>query len=201
MIRLSHPLIFIRHGQTDWNREGRLQGSQDIPINANGERQARRNGVRLAELMDEQDYTLSDFTFVASPLGRCLRTMGLVREGVGLDPEDGFLRDDRLKEITFGAWEGNTHGELRKIDAHAVSRRETDKWGFVPPRGESYAMLSDRIAPWLESLDRPTIAVSHGGVSRAVRGLLFDLPSDEVPMLDVPQDQLYLVADGQGFWL
>lgn len=201
MIRLSHPLIFIRHGQTDWNREGRLQGGQDIPINATGERQARRNGVRLAELMGEQSFDLEDFTFVASPLGRCLRTMALVREGVGLDPQNGFLRDDRLKEITFGAWEGYTHGELRKQDAHAVSRREADKWGFVPPQGESYAMLSQRIAPWLESLDRPTIAVSHGGVSRALRGLLFDLPRDEVPMLDVPQDQLYLVDDDQGYWL
>lgn len=201
MIRLSHPLIFIRHGQTDWNREGRLQGGRDIPINATGERQASRNGRRLAELMDEQDYSLSDFTFVASPLGRCLKTMGLVREGVGLDPKTGFGLDDRLKEITFGKWEGSTYEELGESHADDIAARTADKWGFVPPQGESYAMLSDRVAPWLKSLDRPTIAVSHGGVSRAVRGLLFDLPNDEVPMLDVPQDQLYLVADGQGYWL
>lgn len=201
MIHLSHPLIFIRHGQTDWNKEGRLQGSQDIPINTTGEGQAKRNGLRLADLIDEQGYTLSDFTFVASPLGRCLRTMGFVRQGVGLDPQNGFGLDDRLKEITFGDWEGNTYAELERDNADAVKARETDKWGFVPPKGESYAMLSDRIAPWLKSLDRPTIAVSHGGVSRALRGLLFDLPTDEVPMLDVPQDQLYLVADDQGFWL
>lgn len=201
MIHLSHPLIFIRHGQTDWNKEGRLQGSRDIPINATGESQAKRNGLRLADLMDEQDYRLSDFTFVASPLGRCIRTMGLVRQGVGLAQDTGFERDDRLKEITFGAWEGSTHAELEQDHADAVKARAANKWGFVPPQGESYAMLSDRIAPWLQSLDRPTVAVSHGGVSRAVRGLLFGLPSDEVPMLDVPQDQLYLVADGQGFWL
>lgn len=201
MIHLSHPLIFIRHGQTDWNKEGRLQGSQNIPINAMGEAQAKRNGLRLADLMDEQDYELSDFTFVASPLGRCVRTMGLVRQGVGLEPDTGFDRDDRLKEITFGDWEGNTHAELERDQAGDVQARAADKWGFVPPQGESYAMLSERIAPWLQSLDRPTIAVSHGGVSRAMRGLLFDLPGDEVPMLDVPQDQLYLVADGQGFWL
>lgn len=201
MTHLSHPLIFIRHGQTDWNKEGRLQGSRDIPINATGEAQAKRNGLRLADLMDEQSYRLSDFTFVASPLGRCLRTMGFVRQGVGLEPDTGFACDDRLKEITFGTWEGHTFAELEQHHAGDVKAREAEKWSFVPPQGESYAMLSDRIAPWLQSLDRPTIAVSHGGVSRAVRGLLFGLPSDEVPKLDVPQDQLYLVADGQGFWL
>lgn len=201
MMKLAHPLIFIRHGQTNWNREGRLQGSQDIPINETGVWQATRNGRRLKGVFEDEAFDLNDFTFVCSPLGRCLRTMGLVREGLGLDPENGFARDDRLREITFGSWESNTFEELRAEDAAAVDTREGDKWSFVPPGGESYEILSARIAPWLESLDRPTIAVSHGGVSRAVRGLLFDLPTYETPRLDVPQDKIYLVQDGQGFWL
>ena len=201
MIKLSHPLIFIRHGQTDWNREGRLQGGQDIPINETGAWQATRNGRRLKGVFEDEAFRLDDFAFVTSPLGRCIRTMELVREGLGLDPDHGFTRDDRLKEITFGLWEGSTHEELRAVEPKAIAEREADKWSFVPPQGESYEMLSARIAPWLEGLDRPTVAVSHGGVSRAMRGLLFELPSDEVPMLDVPQDKVYLVQDGQGFWL
>lgn len=201
MIQLSHPLIFIRHGQTDWNKEGRLQGGQDIPINETGTWQATRNGRRLKGVFDDEAFELKDFTFVASPLGRCIRTMGLVRQGLNLDPETGFTRDDRLREITFGQWEGKTFDELQALDQQAVTEREADKWGFVPPGGESYQMLSQRMRPWLESLDRPTVAVSHGGVSRAVRGLLFDLESEEIPRLDVPQDKIYLVQDGQGFWL
>lgn len=200
MISLSHPLIFIRHGQTDWNKEGRLQGGQDIPINETGVWQAARNGRRLKGVFEDEAFDLEDFTFVASPLGRCIRTMGLVREGLDLDPQSGFDRDDRLKEITFGAWEGKTFEELQALDSQAVTTREANKWGFVPPGGESYEMLSTRMRPWLESLDRPTIAVSHGGVSRVVRGLLFDLDKDEIPRLDVPQDKIYLVQDGQGFW-
>jgi probable phosphoglycerate mutase len=200
VISLSHPLIFIRHGQTDWNKEGRLQGGQDIPINETGVWQATRNGRRLKGVFEDEAFDLEDFTFVASPLGRCIRTMGLVREGLDLDPESGFDRDDRLKEITFGAWEGKTFEELQALDSQAVTTREANKWGFVPPGGESYEMLSTRMRPWLESLDRPTIAVSHGGVSRVVRGLLFDLDKDEIPRLDVPQDKIYLVQDGQGFW-
>lgn len=201
MITLHHPLVFIRHGQTDWNKEGRLQGSQDIPINETGVWQATRNGRRLKGVFEDEAFNLDDFTFVASPLGRCVRTMGLVRQGMGLDPDTGFETDDRLKEITFGQWEGKTFEELKAKDAEAVATREANKWGYVPPDGESYQMLSQRMRPWLESLDRPTIAVSHGGVSRAVRGLLFDLDPDETPRLDVPQDKIYLVNDAQGFWL
>jgi probable phosphoglycerate mutase len=201
VIHLSHPLIFIRHGQTDWNKEGRLQGGQDIPINETGTWQATRNGRRLKGVFEDEAFKLEDFAFVASPLGRCIRTMGLVRQGLDLDPDAGFERDDRLREITFGQWEGKTFDDLHALDPQAVKEREADKWGFVPPDGESYQMLSQRMKPWLESLDRPTVAVSHGGVSRAVRGLLFDLESDEIPRLDVPQDKIYLVQDGQGFWL
>lgn len=201
MIELAHPLIFIRHGQTDWNRESRLQGGQDIPVNVTGERQASRNGRVLADLFAEAGYESGAFSFVASPLSRCIRTMELVRHGMGLDPASGYARDPRLREITFGRWEGRTFDELAASEPGAVAAREADKWGFVPPGGESYAMLSARIRPWLESLDRPTVAVSHGGVSRVVRGLLFGLPDDEVPRLDVPQDRLYLVEEGQGVWL
>ena len=201
MITLSHPLILIRHGETDWNREGRLQGGQDIPINATGARQATRNGSRLKDVFEDEAFERDAFTFVSSPLGRCIRTMELVREAMGLDPKSGFSRDDRLIEITFGAWEGSTHEELRAVDPEAVAAREADKWGYVPPRGESYRMLSERIAPWLDSLDRPTVAVSHGGVARVMRGLLFGLSKDEITQLDVPQDKIYLVQDGQGFWL
>jgi broad specificity phosphatase PhoE len=201
VIQLAHPLIFVRHGQTDWNREGRLQGSQDIPINATGQWQAKRNGRRLIDVFDEIGTPLEAFEFVASPLGRCVHTMALLRTELGLPPQSGFTLDDRLREITFGQWEGSTHEELRAVDASMVAAREADKWGFVPPGGESYAMLAERIAPWLSGVDRPMLVVSHGGVSRAVRGLLFDLPTHEIPMLDVPQDQVYLVQDGQGFWL
>ncbi len=201
MIELSHPLFFIRHGQTDWNKEGRLQGTQDIPINETGAYQATRNGRRLKGIFEDGEFSLDDFTFVASPLGRCLRTMGLVRQEMGLDPQAGFAIDDRLKEISFGDWERFTYPELRARNAQMVDDREADKWRYVPPNGESYQMLSARIGPWLKSLDRPTIAVSHGGVSRALRGLLFDLPGDEITQLDVPQDKIYLVQDGQGFWL
>ena len=184
--------MFIRHGETDWNVEHRLQGQQDIPLNERGRAQARRNGETLSRALPEA----AGFDFVTSPLMRARETMEIMREGMGL-PRTGYRVDGGLTEITFGEWEGFTLAELSKEDAAAVVSREADKWGYEPPRGESYAMLSLRVRRWLESVDRDTVAVSHGAVSRVIRGLIGGLPTGEIPLLDAPQDRL-LVVSGEG---
>ncbi|HEV7284349.1 MAG TPA: histidine phosphatase family protein, partial [Kaistia sp.] len=137
-------LIFIRHGETDWNAEGRFQGQRDIPLNAHGRNQAQRNGRALAEQMPEA----AGFDFVASPLERTRQTMEIARSAMGLDPS-GYRLDPILKEITFGRWEGYTAPELMQRWPDLVAERDVDKWGFQPPQGESYAMLSVRIGTWL----------------------------------------------------
>ncbi|MGH6644424.1 MAG: histidine phosphatase family protein, partial [Bradyrhizobium sp.] len=96
-------IVFIRHGETDWNAEGRFQGQQDIPLNTRGRGQARRNGLILKERMPEA----AAFDFVASPLERTRQTMEIVRAAMGLDPA-AYRIDPILKEITFGEWEGHT---------------------------------------------------------------------------------------------
>ena len=183
-------LIFIRHGETDWNAEGRFQGQRDIPLNAHGRSQAQRNGRTLAEQMPEA----AGFDFVASPLERTRQTMEIARSAMGLVPS-GYRLDPILKEITFGRWEGYTAPELMQRWPDLVAERDVDKWGFQPPQGESYAMLSERIATWLASVTKDTVVVSHGGVCRVLRGLLLGLDTDQTPNLDVPQDRV-LVWDG-----
>lgn len=184
-------IVFIRHGETDWNAVGRFQGQQDIPLNARGRSQARRNGYTLAEVMPQS----AGFDFVASPLLRTRETMEIVRGSMGLDPDE-YRLDPVLKEITFGDWEGFTEAELKANWPDRVAAREADKWGFTPPGGESYAMLSERIGGWLDTVVEDTVVVSHGGVCRVMRGLLFHLGTDVTPMLDVPQDRIY-VWDGK----
>jgi len=96
------PLIyFLRHGQTDYNASKRIQGELEIPINAKGREQARRNGGLLAELIGDK----GRFDFVASPLLRATQTMEVLRSAMGL-PLDGYRTDCRLKEISFGEWAG-----------------------------------------------------------------------------------------------
>ena len=120
-------IFFVRHGETDWNAEGRLQGQQDIPLNRIGRLQAQESGERLKALMP----AFAGLDHVSSPMRRTRETMELMRESMGLNRQ-GYRLDPRLVELTFGAWEGLTWKDVRKLDPVEAARRERDKWGFVP---------------------------------------------------------------------
>jgi broad specificity phosphatase PhoE len=190
---MSSPLLYyIRHGETDWNRESRLQGQRDIPINANGRAQARACGDILRGLIAREP---TELDFVSSPLGRARETMELVRVTLGLDPQC-YRVDGRLTEVSFGEWEGFTLDELRRHSPEAVAARERDKWDFAPPGAESYAAMSQRVRGWYDSLQRDTVAVAHGGT---LRGLIVQLgisSSEEAPFLDIAQGVVYAIRGG-----
>ena len=137
-------LYFARHGETDWNRERRLQGQHDIPLNALGRVQASRCGELLRELLERDGRPAAQYDYVSSPLGRARETMELMRAAMALDPE-AYRTDARLMEMSFGRWEGFTFAELQAREAAALAARERDKWGFVLPGGESYAQLQVRV--------------------------------------------------------
>lgn len=193
---LPGTIIFLRHGETDWNVAGRLQGQRDIPLNAHGRLQARRNGERIRETIPD----IAGFDFVASPLGRARETMEIARRAMGLKPDE-YRLDDRLRELTFGEWEGFTTEELRLDRPDAVAEREARKWEFVPPGGESYGMLANRVSAWLETLDRPVMAVSHGGVGRVLYRLLEGVEPAAAANLDFPQDRFLLWQAGPARWI
>ena len=197
---LAKPELFIcRHGQTDWNAEGRLQGQVEVPLNDTGRAQARRNGRHLLDLLGDR---ARDFAFLASPLGRASETMRIIRSELGLDPDD-FPTDDRLVELDFGGWGGATMDELAVSDAEGIRRRKKDKWGFVPPgeTAESYAMLAERARPVFEAIERPTILVAHGGITRSFLALYTGLDGQEAARIDIPQDQILHVAEGRAAWV
>lgn len=181
-------IYLIRHGQTDWNAEGRLQGQQDIPLNDLGRSQASRNGERLASELRDQ---AADFDFVASPLGRTRETMELLRTAMGLDPA-AYRIEPRLMELSFGDWQGSTLAELQRETPDRVEARATEKWDFIPPgeAAESYEILSWRVGSWLTSVDRPTVCVSHGGVVRSVFRLVGNWTKEDACEMNVPQDRI-----------
>ncbi len=188
-------LYYIRHGETDWNAEARLQGQREIPINAKGRDQARHCGGILRDLLARDALDPAQFDFVASPLGRTRETMQIVRGELGLDPAD-YRMDDRLTEISFGKWEGFTLDELRQLSPAAVDEREADKWGFTPPEAESYRTMSLRVIGWYRELARDSVVVAHGGV---LRGLLVQLglsSSVEAPFLDITQGVVFEIEPG-----
>ncbi|MCR4282049.1 MAG: histidine phosphatase family protein [Bauldia sp.] len=189
-------IVFVRHGETDWNVEGRLQGQRDIPLNANGRGQARRNGAIIAADIPEA----ATFDFVASPLWRARETMEIARAVMGLDPQR-YEVDPRLVEITFGELEGFTYQDIESREPGWLRTRDANKWEFLPPGGESYKMLSARIIAWLETVTKPLVVVALGGVGRVLRAHLLGLDKAASVSENFPQDRVFLWRDGKGAWL
>ena|SRR5215469_15039751 len=187
---MAGPLYFVRHGETEWNREGRLQGQRDIALNAAGRRQAAACGAILGDSLRRIGRRPAEFVYVSSPLSRARETMVLMREGLGLDPAPNQI-DPRLQELSFGDWEGETIAEIRARDPAAMAARERDKWSFEPPHGESYARLSERVGAWYASLNQDTVAVAHGGTARALMVVLGLVPSATAPLIEVQQGVVY----------
>lgn len=193
---MAHPVVYyVRHGETDWNVERRLQGRQDIPLNANGCAQAARCGDILRDLFVRDDKTPADLDFVASPLGRARITMELMRGTLGLDPH-AYAIDERLIEISFGTWEGKTLAEMAVLDSGLVAARAQDKWAFLPPGGESYATLADRMGEWYATLARDTVVVAHGGTARGLIAHLRIIQPRAAPVYDIGQGVVYVIEPG-----
>jgi len=196
---MSRPLIyFVRHGETQWNAEGRLQGQAENDINENGRRQADRNGERLRGLITDP----SVFDFVASPMRRTRETMERVRTAMGLDPS-AYRTDARLVEVSFGDWQGFTFAELEAAEAGVTKARKRNKWDFVPPGegAESYRMLMERVRPWLSEVSRPTVCVTHGGVMRTLFRMILGTEPKEAATLEVFQDRILRLQDERLDWL
>ena len=193
-------LYFLRHGETEWNAEGRLQGRKDVPLNAVGEVQATRAGRKLKKLLASQGEPADALSFQCSPLLRTRQTLRLVRAELGLPPEEGEI-DDRLVEFTFGRWEGLTWPEVCARDPELARAREADKWNFTPPGGESYAQLALRLEPWLAAQKATSIVVSHGGVARALMAMIGGLPKERAPMADIWQGRVLVFANGRFDWI
>lgn len=195
---MTLPLVYLcRHGQTAWNAEARLQGQRDIELNALGRSQARRNGERLREVEG-----IADFRFLASPLARCRETMRILRQALGLPPDE-YETDARLVEIHYGDWEGFTLDELEAREAGSIARRAKDKWRFLPPGAlaESYEALTSRIAPVFEALDRPSVVVAHGGVARAFLTIYGGASVEDAVHATIPQDRILRAEAGRMDWV
>ena len=148
-------LAVIRHGPTPWNRERRLQGRRDIPLDAEGV-------VAVAGWTLPPAFSAFDWT--ASPLARARRTAAVLAGGA-------VPSAPALIEMDWGEWEGQRLAELRAELGTVMAANEARGLDFRPPDGESPRMVQRRLAPWLADIarrGRPTVAVAHRGVLRAL---------------------------------
>jgi probable phosphoglycerate mutase len=194
---MPFPVVYyIRHGETDWNVAGRLQGRRDIPLNARGRAQAAHCGDVLRDLFARIGTEPAALDYISSPLGRATATMDLVRAGLGL-AATGARIDPQLAEISFGEWEGFTIAELRNRDPQRVAAREHDKWRFQPPGGESYEAMAARIGAWHRDLTRDAVVTAHGGTARGLMAHLGVAQAAAAPLIDVAQGVVYVFDGGK----
>jgi broad specificity phosphatase PhoE len=189
-------IYFLRHGETEWNALGRLQGTKDVPLNARGRAQAVQAASILADLFRREGRDRAALPYLSSPLGRARQTMELAREKLGL-PASDYSLDDRLREIGYGVWEGLTLAESEASDPDVYARRLADKWTVAPAGGETYAAVQLRMLDWYESLLVDTVAVAHGGTCRALMVALGIETPGSAAELFIEQGAVYVFRDGR----
>lgn len=187
---MSRPVIYlVRHGETEWNRTRRYQGWSDSPLTERGVAQADAIGRWLCTLPEARSAVL-----IASPLGRARHTAEIIGECLGRAAAIRF--DDRLREISLGSWDGLHRDEIAAISP-GIFDDDYFEWYFRTPDGESYDAFAGRIAAWLaEAGEGPLIVVTHGVVTRVLRGLYAGLPRSQALRLEVPQDRVFRLANG-----
>lgn len=181
-------LYFARHGETEANLAKRFSGQRDTPLTEKGRAQARA----LGEILKRELGIRPPLDFVSSPLQRARISMEIAREALGLSP-DGFAVDARLEEINLGRWDQLTDKEARDLDPAAFDARGADKWHVRVPGGENYEEVAARASDWTKSLEADTFAVSHGALTRILRGLFLGLDWQGMSSLDEPQGVVFRV--------
>ena len=184
-------ILLVRHGETEWNLVRRYQGWGDSPLTRRGVAQAEAIGRKLGALPEAAGVPV-----VSSPLGRARRTAELIQAArVDLAP---IAFDERLKEISIGAWDGLDRDEIEALSPGIFDGEGHHDWYFCCPGGETYDGFAARVGGWLmEARDRTLIVVAHGVVTRVLRGLYAGLGRAEALSLPVPQDVIWRLGDGR----
>ena len=188
-------IYYIRHGETSWNAEGRLQGAQDTALNELGRAQAVQSADILTRLLAHDGRDKSRIPYLSSPLLRARTTMELMRGAMALPLQD-YATDDRLREIGYGEWEGSTLAEMQAADPVFFARRLADKWRVAPEGGETYEAVQRRMSDWYAQLAGETVVVAHGGTARALMVALGFETAQSAADLPIAQGAVYVFGEG-----
>ncbi|MCX7796625.1 MAG: alpha-ribazole phosphatase [bacterium] len=159
-------IYIIRHGETDWNREGIYQGQTDIPLNENGRETAKRLGIALSKIRFVSIYS--------SDLLRARETAEIINSFLNVPL---YCVID-LRELDFGEWTGISIWEMSRKDPELFKKWQEDPWNVSPPGGETFRDLTERVMRFLESISKKykgenVLVVSHAGPIKAmIFGLL-----------------------------
>lgn len=187
---MTRTFFILRHGQTRFNAEQRLQGHCNSPLTARGLQQASRAGDRLQSNLDGRDYHV-----FCSPLGRAVETARIVCDSIGF-PEAQLQQDERLKEFSLGEWEQRTIPGL--MDEFPQLQAERD-WYLLAPHSEPYDAVQQRLRHWLDDLPPvgDILVVTHALTGVVLRSLLLNLNYADTWQQAIPQDAFFMITDAQ----
>jgi broad specificity phosphatase PhoE len=186
-------IYFIRHGETDWNKLGIIQGSQGTDLNAHGMEQAQAVAAAIAQKRDE----LAGFQLYVSPQKRAQQTMVYICQALDMSMT-AVKTDDRLRELGFGIWEGKPFWELKASPVYPADAESRYDW--TPEGGESYADGVARVDRFLNDVTGPSLVVSHGAVGRCLMGYVAGLDRAKLVSLKTPQGCYCRLQNGQIDW-
>jgi broad specificity phosphatase PhoE len=157
-------------------------------------------GRLLADELKLAGYAPAQVIVRSSPLGRVRETLALAAEAAGLGHDETCF-DPRLREQSWGDWEGLSLPEIEARWPGQLEFRRPQRWTYVPPNGENYAMVVERARPALDDIarlaaDKPVAVFAHGAIGRVLRGLFLRVPEAEILTMDQPQDAFYRLHQG-----
>ncbi len=166
-------LYLVRHGETDWNIQNKIQGKSDTVLNETGKKQAEA----LAGLLKE-NYTID--AVYTSPQKRALETAQVIGRGMGIEP----IIKQGLEEMSLGKWEGYSWRQVRELFPEEYGIWHKNRRYQLPPEGESYQQLLDRL---LESLNGiiaentgNVLIVTHSAVIMTLMSYIYDTPFEDM---------------------
>lgn len=187
---MTRRIFVLRHGETEFNADKKLQGHCNSSLTSKGSDQARRVGTTLKQYVENRP-----FRVYSSTLGRALQTSQIVCEELNYSYEN-LNKEPRLKEFSLGEWEQRTIPSLEQEIPNLLAQND---WYLQAPNCETYESVRERLSSWLSDVahDEDIVVVSHGLTGIVLRGLLLGMDYTQVWQQDLPQDAFFIIEDGR----
>lgn len=182
----TYPKVwFLRHGETEWNAEGRVQGQTESVLSARGTQHARQQAQLMAPILKANP------PCIVSPLKRTRQTADIALGG------RAYQTDDRLKEVFAGEWEGQLRSEIYKTLPEGITPQTPHlEFYAVAPGGEGFDRFQARVRDFVATLVEPTVIVAHGLSGQLLRGELCGLDRSQMGQLTNRQGCVYVLENG-----
>ena len=186
-------VIAVRHGETQWNLEGRFQGQLDSPLTKNGLSQAKA----VAKTLSTHNVSL----IYSSDLGRALQTAEQISEATDID----ILTDNRLRERHFGIFQGMTESDMRASMPDEINNPKHRDPDYIIPEGESMRQASQRGVSCISEIvqnhpGETIVVVTHGGILESFFRYVIGIPFEAPRMYKIWNTGLNIFSHSNGRW-